>query len=248
MCRAWSFCSLDINNLMKAFNLHSFGVATLLSTMILSTSCFAAISISGTRVIYTEKSKETPVTVKNTDDGSIYLIRSWIAADDKMGSGKNVPFIITPPLFRIDSGQDNVIRITKTNDSALPKDRESLFWLNVMAVPPEASGKGSKLQFSLNTRVKLIYRPESINKKAEINEAYQKLQFASATFGVSVKNPTPYYINIASMKFDGVQVKNKSIIVPPMGVVNVQGNAHKNVSWAAINDFGGITKEIVKPL
>lgn len=51
---------------------------------------------------------------------------------------------------------------TMNTVSNLPKDRESLFWLNVQEVPPKPEvkdGEGSVLAMAMNTRVKLIYRP-----------------------------------------------------------------------------------------
>lgn len=204
----------------------------------------AAISVSGTRVIYEESSNETPLTVRNTADGSIYLIRSWI---DKEGN-QSAPFTITPPLFRIDSGQENAIRITKTDTSSLPQDRESLFWLNIMAIPPESDKKDSKLQFSLNTRIKLLFRPDSINNKNQAQNAWEQLTFSRTSSGMKLKNPTPYYINIFSMKFDGVMVKEKAITIPPMGDKVVVGTTGTRMTWSAINDYGGITKEMTRNL
>ncbi|MCP6324282.1 fimbria/pilus periplasmic chaperone, partial [Klebsiella pneumoniae] len=43
---------------------------------------------------------------------------------------------------------------------ALPADRESVFWLNVLDVPPQPQGEGGNfMQFAIRTRVKLFYRP-----------------------------------------------------------------------------------------
>lgn len=224
---------------MNIFKRTTFTSVAASALLLLSFSSSAAISIGGTRVIYNENSKVTPVNVHNTDDDSIYLIRSWI----EKGTHKNIPFIITPPLFRINSGEDNSIRISKTDTSALPQDRESLFWLNIMAVPPQASveGKGS-LQFSLNTKIKLIYRPDSINNKTDVASSYQKLQFSRTSSGVVINNPTPYYINISKLKFDNVEIKQKAITVPPKGTFTIKQNVNKDISWTAINDYGGITK------
>ncbi len=47
------------------------------------------------------------------------------------------PFLITPPLFRLDAKQENVLRIIRTGGN-LPADRESLFWLNIKSIPSSA--------------------------------------------------------------------------------------------------------------
>ncbi|MCP2006233.1 UNVERIFIED_ORG: P pilus assembly chaperone PapD [Buttiauxella agrestis ATCC 33320] len=198
----------------------------------------AAISMSGTRLIYNEDSKETPLTIHNTDDGSIFLIRSWI--DNTNGK---IPFTITPPLFRIDSGQENSIRVSKADTSTLSKGKETLFWLNVMAIPPQGGQKGDKLQFTLNNKIKLIFRPSSLNNKQSVQTAYTKLKFTKRTSSIRIDNPTPYYVNIFQMKIDNVLVKEKGLTIPPLGGVEIDQTAGSKVTWSAINDFGGITKE-----
>lgn len=45
---------------------------------------------------------------------------------------KKTPFIITPPLFKLDPDKNNVLRIVNIEDT-LPKDRESVYWINVKA-------------------------------------------------------------------------------------------------------------------
>ena len=54
----------------------------------------------------------------------------------------DAPFLITPPLFRMDAQKEQSLRIVYTHDQ-LPADRESLFWLNVLEVPPKPTGPGS---------------------------------------------------------------------------------------------------------
>lgn len=69
------------------------------------------------------------------------------------------PFIITPPLYRLDKDQQNVERIVLAG--ALPQDKESLYWLNIKAIPA-ASRKDNTLQIAVKTRIKLIYRPAAL--------------------------------------------------------------------------------------
>jgi P pilus assembly chaperone PapD len=60
-------------------------------------------------------------------------------------SGK-APFIITPPLYRLDGGQKNIERIVMTG--SLPQEQESLFWLNIKAIP-SASKQMNSLQIAV---------------------------------------------------------------------------------------------------
>lgn len=53
-----------------------------------------------------------------------------------------------------------------TASSVLPKDRESVFWFNVLEVPPKPDAatvaNQSLLQLAFRTRIKLFYRPEAL--------------------------------------------------------------------------------------
>ncbi|MEN2733548.1 fimbria/pilus periplasmic chaperone [Escherichia coli] len=48
--------------------------------------------------------------------------------------------MITPPIFRMDSKSGQTVRIVYTGES-LPKDRESLFYLNVLDIPAKPRAK-----------------------------------------------------------------------------------------------------------
>ncbi len=48
---------------------------------------------------------------------------------------KRSQFVITPPLFSM-QGKKNTLRIINATNHQLPGDRESLFWVNVKAIPP----------------------------------------------------------------------------------------------------------------
>lgn len=59
------------------------------------------------------------------------------------------------------------IKLMYTASSALPKDRESVFWFNVLEVPPKPdaakAANQSLLQLAFRTRIKLFYRPEGLS-------------------------------------------------------------------------------------
>ena len=108
--------------------------------------------------------KEASISINNPD-ATPYLIQSWI--DLPEGNSGKAPFIITPPLYRLDGGQ-NVERIVMAG--ALPQQQESLFWLNIKAIP-SASKQTNALQIAVKTRIKLIYRPESLRASTPEEQA-----------------------------------------------------------------------------
>jgi fimbrial chaperone protein len=203
-----------------------------------STPSFAGFSVGATRVIYNGNQKEASLSVKNTEDSNIYLIRSWVSAEKE---GDKVPFIITPPLFRIEPGQDNAVRITQTS-SALPQDKESVYWINTLAIPPASKEKNS-LQFSVNTRIKLFYRPTELNNRDAISKAWKQITFSRSGKTVTANNPTPYYINMTKVNIGGKEMK-EGYMVPPKSSLKIDDAPTGNsISWQAINDFGGLTEK-----
>lgn len=91
-----------------------------------------------------------------------------------------------------------------TASSVLPKDRESVFWFNVLEVPPKPDAatvaNQSLLQLAFRTRIKLFYRPEAL--KGNPSEAPLALKWSwSGSEGkaaLRVANPTPYYVSFSS--------------------------------------------------
>lgn len=158
----------------------------LLTTTILSIGLSAAqagVVIGGTRVIFDGNKKEASIGINNPDK-TPYLIQSWIETPG--GGAEKAPFIITPPLYRLNNGQQNVERIVATG--ALPQDKESLFWLNIKAIP-SAAKVDNTLQIAIKTRIKLIYRPAAM-KGASPEEQVDKLRWQRVGNKIQVNNPT----------------------------------------------------------
>lgn len=214
---------------------------TLLVTL-LASSCAvqAGVVVGGTRLIYDGGKKESSLSVSNPDK-SPYLIQSWV--DTVQEGGEKAPFIITPPLFRLDGAQKNVLRVVRTGGN-LPTDKESLYWLNIKSIPSASKDiNQNTLQIAVKTRIKLIYRPQDLNAKPE--EVADKLTWSRSGNSLKVTNPTPFYMNFQQVKVAGNPVKDVTYVAPgsiatfPMPV----GGNSSSVSWKIINDYGGASKE-----
>jgi len=94
---------------------------------------WAGVVVGGTRVIYDSAKKEATISVNNPEKTAPYLIQSWVENATATDTSKP-PFLITPPLFRLDASQENVLRIVRTGGQ-LPDNRESLYWLNIKSIP-----------------------------------------------------------------------------------------------------------------
>lgn len=131
----------------------------LISTLVAS-QAHASVVISGTRVVF--PSNEREVTIKLTNDGKTpALVQTWIDAGDQNASPEtiNVPFTLTPSMFRMEPNKGQTLRMIYTNEP-LPTDKESLFWLNVLEIPPKANDGADRneLQIALRTRIKIMFR------------------------------------------------------------------------------------------
>lgn len=216
----------------------TFFIALIVSCI--SFSSLAGLSVGSTRIIFHGNVKETSLNVINSDDSIVYLIRTWLSSDGELEK-KTPPFVVTPPLFRIEPGQTNAVRIALTS-SALPQDRESLFWMNTLAIPP-ATDKANSLQFSVNTRIKVLYRPTAIDVKDDVSNAFKKLTFSRQGKFIIISNTTPYYISFAEIKINGVKVQG-TFTAPPKGKLKIDNAPQGNeITWKSINDYGGVTQE-----
>ncbi|MGB7801539.1 fimbrial biogenesis chaperone [Buttiauxella sp.] len=210
---------------------------TLVALVIAGTAISAAnagVVIGGTRVIYDGGKKEASLSVNNPDSVP-YLIQSWI--DTQSGGAEKAPFIITPPLFRLDNGQQNILRIVRAG--SLPDNKESLYWLNIKSIP-SAPKKENTLQVAVKTRIKLIYRPEALKKNIPEKVADQ-LTWQKVGNQVQVTNPTNYYMNFNQITVSGKTVPDVSFVAPggtarfnlPAGV------SSGPLSFKLISDYGG---------
>lgn len=119
----------------------------------------ADIVISGTRVIYPQSAKDVTVKMENRGTKPL-LVQSWLddGRDTVNPQELKLPFIVTPPVSRIDPSKGQTVRITWTQQP-LAQDRESLFWFNVLEVPPKAKDGDSQnvLQLAFRTRIKMFF-------------------------------------------------------------------------------------------
>lgn len=199
----------------------------------------AGVTLGGTRLIYDASKHESAISVTNSQQSVPHLIQSWVEAE---GSAKvKAPFIVTPPLFRLDAGRENTLRVVFTGETSLPDSRESVYWLNVKSIPSVERSDQNHLLIAVKSRIKLFYRPSALNTSAA-EDAWKKLTFSHTAGQLTINNPTPYYVSLFSLKTGAQAIKNPPMI-PPFGNVSVSSSGG-TVTWQAINDFGGKTEEM----
>lgn len=220
-----------------------------------SGSVSASIVITGTRIIYPAEVSE--ITVKLNNNGTRpALVQSWIDRGDVTStpSSADAPFMLSPPLTRVDPGRGQSLRVMAAAPN-LPKDRESVFWLNVLDIPPEVQAKSDAnfLQMAFRSRIKMFFRPSGLPGSSTDAMSRVEWRLAAAEGGegyvLHAFNPTAFHVSLVGLTVgrgeqrvqseDGMigPQETKSFAVKTLAVP-LSENA--DVSFSAINDHGAL--------
>lgn len=212
-------------------------VLIFLLTASISFSSSASIVVGGTRVVFDGSHSAVSLSVENKDKVT-NLVQSWLSPAEG-SSLKKESMIITPPLFRLESGKKASIRIASTG-MPMPEDRETLLWLNVKGIPAsEGIPDANTMQIAINSKIKLIYRPARLKGQLPEQSAHQ-LSWEKAGQTLRVKNPTPFYMNFSSIDVNGAKLNAQYYISPFSTIaIPVSGlSEHGKVVWSLISDYG----------
>lgn len=201
---------------------------------------FGQLSFDRSRVILREGAGSQSLTVKN-DGTQAHLAQAWI--ENTQGEKVLMPIAAVPLLQRVNPKQEKQIRINLVGvDALLPTDRETLFYLNVLGVPPKTAAGDSEVSIVVRSNMKLFYRPKALpNYKA--NEWLDKITIQRTGNTITFENPTPFY----GVIFAVVDSHNKGIQynldLKPFGAeearINVGGGDFKVLF---IDDYGATTQ------
>lgn len=202
----------------------------------------AGIQIGRTRVIYLANKKEVALPVINKESEMPWLVQSWV----DNGDGKTrAPFIITPPLFRLDALKEQSLRIIWSG-AKMTQDRESLFYVNVRTIPAIAKDTqdNNVLRLIYKTRLKLFYRPVGLSGTPD--EACSHLQFTRAGTTLRVNNRSAYYTVFDSLSLGSTRIPKADMLAPFTQIslsLPEKMSASKDVTWRCISDYGNATEK-----
>lgn len=211
-----------------------------IASAVLMTPALASIVITGTRVIYPSDAKEVSVKLNNAGKQPV-LIQSWIDrgdADAKPESIK-VPFILTPPINRVEASKGQTLRISYTGE-VLPTDKESVFWLNVLEIPAKNQVRTADnyLQMAFRSRIKFFYRP--VGLQGDANDAANVVSWTGKGSSLLANNPTPYYVSLVTLSVNGRKIEGSMIAPYSTLSVKLPGNAGNKITGEYVNDYGAI--------
>ncbi|QNK01473.1 fimbrial biogenesis chaperone [Dyella telluris] len=240
---------------MKVFGSTLFAVALSVAG---AGAVHAGITINGTRVVYPADQREVSLSMVN-DGKETRLIQAWVDEGDASTrpDTSKAPFLITPPMARVDPGKGQTLRIMFTG-AELPQDRETVFWLNVLEIPPKPKAGSDHaenyMQLAVRSRMKLFYRPKGLQgspDSAADQASWHILQDAKG-YLVECTNNTPFNVSFSDVTFKGsapVQSVSKGGMCPAMGKATtpVTGapDASNKLVVTVINDYGGFNEHDV---
>ncbi|HAT3922890.1 TPA: fimbria/pilus periplasmic chaperone [Citrobacter amalonaticus] len=221
--------------------------------MAISQPNYASIVMNGTRVIYQGNKNEVTISLTNKNTRPV-LIQSWIDTGNENATPEkiSVPFVLSPPVNRVDPDKGQTIRISYTGVPALPQDKESVYWLNVLEVPSKdkkQEASQQKLNVVFRTRIKLIYRPEGL--EGDSIQAADNLHWRLNGQNATAQNNSKYNVTVFVINFKGSGVSSEA-----KGAMIAPGESHtfslKNsgnidgLSFDTINDYGALINHKAK--
>lgn len=200
----------------------------------------AAVQLSSTRAIMNEIDRSVSVYARNTSTEP-FVVQAWIDGDDEE---METPFFISPPLSRFDANAERSLNITRLDDETLPADRESYYWINVLEIPQKIEGNENSLMLATRTRIKLFYRPTTIQK---LPRGAEQINWSMVREGgqcqLDIENSSAYNINFASIDMTGETSDfGRALIAKPLETTRVP-LAHcpvgsVSVTPHVVNDYG----------
>ncbi|CAB5546396.1 molecular chaperone [Providencia rettgeri] len=216
-----------------------------LSVVLLSSvmsQAYAVLGLDRTRVIFNEADGGTSIVVENQDTASSFLAQTWI--ENQKGEKLTNSLVALPFLQKIGPKQKKQIKIAYMDgQNTLPTDRESLLYFNVLGIPPQGK-EANAVQFTIQSRLKLFYRPKGIDYKVSAEKDFQRdLKVTKQGGQITLSNPTPFNIVITNINVD--QSKDKDfpeVLVAPFSdsTVTLKNPAWNSFEVAYIDDFGGL--------
>ncbi|KKI41550.1 molecular chaperone [Hafnia alvei] len=227
-----------------------FTTALLLATAMPTT--FASIQISATRVIYHAVEKDVSVQIINPGKYPV-LLQSWTdnGHSEIHPDTLRTPFILTPPLTRVDADAGQTLRLSYSGVS-IPSDRESVYWLNVLEIPPVGEKNNNYIQVAFRSRIKLFYRPIDLDDKGAL-AAISQLHWHGLGNKISLTNSTPYYVSAVAVTLSrgGNKISVPANMLAPNSSTDVDlpvgmtADSVDSITVDAINDYGAsVTKPV----
>ena len=214
------------------------------------------LRLTQTRIVFDATMKNAKVTLKNSSQ-QVYLIKADVMNTPE-GNGQDTapPFIVTPPMSRLEKESQNTLLIVGNGTKTLPTDHESVFYLSFLAIPattktdaPASDMTSAQVSVGIRNIIKLFYRPTGL--PISVETASGKLTFRQIDRQIEVSNPTPYYLTLAQLSVDKhpVDIREHNPMIAPFSTQTYPiQNAVTQAEWSVITDFGDMSPAHQAPI
>lgn len=200
------------------------------------------IALGATRVIYPAEANQVSLSIINSDEKNRFLIQSWVENKD---GNKITDFLATPPLFVVKPKGENTLRLMYVG-APLPTDRESVYWINVKAIPAvnkQSLEDKNALQLAVLSRIKLFVRPASLPMGPD--SAPDTLHFQRMGNTLTIANPSPYFITLVNLQSGNQKLPNTMVSPKSSTSLTLPDRESGAVSFQTINDYGAMTPRVI---
>lgn len=191
---------------------------------------FSGVIPEKSRIVFNGKNTVQSYVLVNTNKYPV-IVQLWVD-DGEFNAHPELtpsPFFITPAMLKMDSLKINEMKVLYSGeDFKLPQDRESLFWLNILEIPPTNKDRPSENEIALSmlTQIKLIYRPVNIEINAiKLIEKFNSLTFSlkrnsNRSLDLTINNPTEYIASLSNVTLTGKD-NNKPVAITSSDMSNL---------------------------
>lgn len=206
--------------------------------ILLSNTVFGQVVFKQSRVILDEsQGRSQSITIANNHNNIPYLAQSWI--EDAQGVKITAPLVAVPMLQRLNPNQEKQVKISLSDDMALlPTDRESVYYFNVLGVPPK-DGPQNKVGLVFQSKAKIFYRPKGL-PAYKSSGWIQEMELQKSGNSLTLNNPTAYHVNIYGFgAHPNGKIVEKEVLLKPFSTETVNVSLTGNTPLVYIvNDYG----------
>ncbi len=207
----------------------------------------AAVSLSGTRLVFDGRFREVSIEARNRGAEEV-LLQAWLSdVSEGAEPSANLPFVLTPPLSRLAPEGRQVLRLMYEG-LGMPAGRESLLHLYVLEIPRTRPGDGL-LNIAIRQRINVFFRPPGL--PGDPAATPQRLNWTlvrddSGVHRLRVENPTVFHAALLNIQIEeprqgAPQRQGDDLLVPPgeRRELILARSPAQHLQFKALTDYGG---------
>ncbi|SUC01151.1 fimbrial chaperone [Proteus vulgaris] len=209
----------------------------------------ASVVLERTRLVFPADQSTILLQIVNQSEQST-LIQSWTDEGNIASTPETTtaPFLVIPPMAKISANGGLRLKLEQL-DNYLPQDRESVFYLNVLDIPPKPDKKENvnTLQLALQTRIKIFYRPNQL--RLTTHDIFKQIEITQSAQYLEINNPSAYFFTISKIYIDDKEAQPliHAVMVAPFSKQKVQYqgqvNPHQIMTLVYIDDDGNYQQD-----